>query len=201
MQLLRRGRRPDRDGLGQQDRAGVEPLFHLHDADAGLAVAGEDGALDRRRATPARQERGVDIEAAEPGRRQHRLRQDQAIGRHYCRVEAERGELGNGSGVEARRRMHGQVRCLGCLLHGRGLRSLAATGRTRRLAVDGGDVVPGRAQRLEARNGEVRRPHEGETKFCHGVRLRFRPVAFLTRPSRRALAGAPQDEDELSASS
>ena len=38
------------------------------------------GALDRRRAAPARQQRGVEIEAAEPRRLEDRLRQDQSIG-------------------------------------------------------------------------------------------------------------------------
>ena len=56
----------------QQHRAGIEPLVHLHDGDAGLPVAGEDGALDRRRAAPARQQRGMDVEAAEPRRLQDR---------------------------------------------------------------------------------------------------------------------------------
>ena len=72
--------------------AGVEPCVHLHDGDAGLAVAGEDGALDRRRAAPARQQRGMDVEAAEARRLEHRLRQDQAIGRDHRGIEAERGE-------------------------------------------------------------------------------------------------------------
>ena len=38
------------------DRAGVEALLDLHDADAGLVVAGENGALDRGGAAPARQQ-------------------------------------------------------------------------------------------------------------------------------------------------
>ena len=56
----------DLDGSAQQDRAGIQPLVHLHDGDAALPVAGEDGALDRGRPAPARQQRGMDIEAAEP---------------------------------------------------------------------------------------------------------------------------------------
>jgi hypothetical protein len=62
-------------------RAGVEPLLHLHDRITPVsAVAGQHRALDRRRAAPARQQRGVDVEAAEPRRVQDRLWQDEAIG-------------------------------------------------------------------------------------------------------------------------
>jgi hypothetical protein len=38
----------------QQHRPGVEAGIHLNNSDAGLTVAGEDGALDRRRTPPAR---------------------------------------------------------------------------------------------------------------------------------------------------
>ena len=44
----------------------VEPGIHLHDADAGHGVAGQHGALDRRRAAPTRQQRRVQVDAAEP---------------------------------------------------------------------------------------------------------------------------------------
>ena len=48
----------------RQHRAGIEARIHLHDRDAGFAVSGEERALDRRRAAPARQQRGVDVERA-----------------------------------------------------------------------------------------------------------------------------------------
>ena len=58
-------RRFDREGAAQQDRSGIQAGFHLHDADAGFRIAGEQGALDRRCTAPARQQRSVDIDAAE----------------------------------------------------------------------------------------------------------------------------------------
>ena len=45
-----------------------------------LLVAGHEGALDRCRAAPARQERGMQVEAAERGRIEDRLRQDEPVG-------------------------------------------------------------------------------------------------------------------------
>ena len=53
----------------EQHGAGVEPRVELHDGDAGFRVAGEDGALDRRGAAPARQQRTVDVQAAEARQR------------------------------------------------------------------------------------------------------------------------------------
>ena len=81
-------------GIGLEDghdvtcthRARVQPRFHLHDADAGLGVASLDGPLDRGSAAPARQQRGMDVQAAQPGQVQHRLRQQQAIGGHHHHV-------------------------------------------------------------------------------------------------------------------
>jgi len=64
----------------QQHGTGIEPGLHLHDAHAGHGIAGQDGALDGRRAAPARQERRVDVEAAVARHVEHRLGQQQAVG-------------------------------------------------------------------------------------------------------------------------
>ncbi len=63
-QLAGGGVGADRDALAHGDRAGVEARLHAHDHDAGLGVAGHDGAGDGRGAAPARQQRGVEVEAA-----------------------------------------------------------------------------------------------------------------------------------------
>ena len=52
----------DREPLLRGDRAGVELRDRLVDRHAGLLVAGEDRALDRRRAAPAREERRMDVQ-------------------------------------------------------------------------------------------------------------------------------------------
>ena len=98
------GRYPDeaaaaRTALQAQHRPGVEPGVHLHHGDAGLGVAGLDGAVDRRGAAPARQQRAVDIQAAQAGpaigvRRlhgvKHPLRQDQPVSGHHQHIELRR---------------------------------------------------------------------------------------------------------------
>ncbi len=64
----RRARRPSRagaDGDGARSAytgTGVEALLDLHDAHAGLVVAGQQGPLDRRRAPPSRQQREVEVD-------------------------------------------------------------------------------------------------------------------------------------------
>ena len=54
---------------------------------AGLRIACHDRALDRRGAAPARQQRAVQIEAAQPRRIQDRFRQDQPVGDDDRRIE------------------------------------------------------------------------------------------------------------------
>ena len=58
-------RRPDRAAANREHRARVELLDDAHDRDAGLAVAGDDGPVHRRRTAPARQERAVHVDHAE----------------------------------------------------------------------------------------------------------------------------------------
>ena len=75
-----------------QHRTGVQAFLHLHDRDAGIAVAGEDRRLDRRRPPPARQQAPVDVEAPASRRTQHGFGQDQAVGGHHGRVQGQGGE-------------------------------------------------------------------------------------------------------------
>ncbi len=80
VQGLRRGLWRDRQPAHLAHGSGVEALRHAHDGDARPGVAGHDGALDGCRAAPARQERGMDIEASSRGASRNGLGQEQAIG-------------------------------------------------------------------------------------------------------------------------
>jgi hypothetical protein len=88
-QSLRCIARIDFERAREQHRSGIESLLHAHDRNAGDAVAGEDRALDRRRAAPARQQRGVNVEATQARNRERLRRQDQSIGRNDERVDIE----------------------------------------------------------------------------------------------------------------
>ena len=58
----RRLARRDRRRHPVQHRPAVQPFVHLHDADTGLALSGENRVLDRRRAAEAGQQRGVHVD-------------------------------------------------------------------------------------------------------------------------------------------
>ena len=95
MQICRRLFGTDGRSRAQQDRAGIQARVHLHQADAGFGVAGQNGAVDRGRAAPARQQRGVDVDAAEPWGIKHGLRQDQAVSHDHgdIGIQAGKGRL------------------------------------------------------------------------------------------------------------
>ena len=80
----------------QPHRAGIQPGFHLHDAHAGFGIARLDGPLDGGRSPPAWQQRGMDVQAAEPGQVQRGLRQQQAIGSHHHHVRVQGPQCGVG---------------------------------------------------------------------------------------------------------
>ena len=107
-------------------RARVQPRIHLHNAHARFLIARFNGALNRRGTPPARQQRGMDIQAAVARRVQHLLRQNQPVGRHHHHIRiyrtqqrqslivaAQLGGLGNGQPQIQRRLFY--RRCL--LLH------------------------------------------------------------------------------------
>jgi len=64
----------------REHRARVEAGVHLHDRDAGLAIAGEERALDRRGTTPARQQRSVNVPGTTRSGVKRGLRQKQSVG-------------------------------------------------------------------------------------------------------------------------
>ena len=127
----------NRQGLVQQHVARVQPGIHLHDGDAGLAVARLNGAVDGGCATPAGQQRGVDVDAAQPRQVQHPLRQQQAVGGHDHDVGL-RSKQGSACSLgilwvfaiqpQAAGLGHGQAMRQCSLLDGRSLQLQAAAG-------------------------------------------------------------------------
>src|SRR5690554_387051 len=69
----------DRGAGFQQHIAGIQAFVHLHDGDAGFRIAGGNGPLDRGGTAPARQQGGVDVQAAVGRDVQNGFRQDQAV--------------------------------------------------------------------------------------------------------------------------
>ena len=113
--------------------------------------------MDGRRAAPARQQRAVDVDAAQHRGIEEALRQDMAVGDDHRGIEIDRPEgLRLLVVPEAPRRMHGEAQRKGKLMHRRTSLLLAAPGRLGRPCVDSGHVMAGLGQRLERRHGEGR---------------------------------------------
>jgi hypothetical protein len=103
----------------------------------------------------------MDVEDAVTRGVENGLRQDQSIGHDHGGIGVE--------GLESRLflrtletlwREHKYARLLGRLMHRRFTHAHAAPGRTRRLGVNGGNLVACIANGAKRRHGEVRRSHE-----------------------------------------
>ena len=121
-------------------------------------------------APPARQQRGVDVDAAEPRRIEIGCGRMRPWRRPPRRVEAERRDSACASVLFSD---FGVITGMAFAPAKAWTGDFEARGASggRRLAVDGGDLVPGRDQRGERGDRERRRPHEGEPQ-SHGVSRR-----------------------------
>ena len=120
----------------------IQASFHLHHGDARFAIAGLDRPLDRRGPAPARQQRGVTVDAAEARNIQHHLRQNQTVGHHHQQVGLERRQFGLGGRVaQGLRLVDGNLVLQGQLLDRAGHQFLPAAGGAIRLGVDRDDLI------------------------------------------------------------
>ena len=155
----------DRRASFEKDRTRVETCFHLHQIHAAFAVAGEDRALDRRRAAPARQQRGVHVPATQARQCEHAARKNQSVG-------DDDEEIG-GVVLQTPARII-VLQCFRLLdRNARGERALLdrtceklapAPGRTIRLRVDRDDVDRRIEARLKTRQRELRRSREHQAQ-------------------------------------
>ena len=116
------------------DRPGIQTGIELHDAHAALGVTGQNRTLYRRRAAPARQQRGVNIEASQARQRQHGGGQNEPIGHHHHQLRrplAQAGELRFAR--QAQRLSKWQSQLQGALLDRAGVQRAAPPGGTIRL--------------------------------------------------------------------
>ena len=177
--------------LRGQDGAGVETFVHSHDGDARLLIARHDRTLDRRGAPPARQQRSMGIDAAEPRRGKHGRRQDQAVGDRDREVRTQRRKRRlRLLALQARRSPDRKPRSLGAHRHRRRPHLAAALRRARRLGVDSSDGMAARAERVESRNRIGRRSHEHQPERLHDL-PRMRGPARDGNLRRRQRCGAP----------
>ena len=170
------------DGLRahQQHVARVQAGIHLHDGDAGLRVTRLDGPVNGGRAAPARQQGGVNVQAALGWQVEHPLRQDQPISGHnhglgVCgqkRLAGGRSIFGVFA-IEAQtaRLGHGHTVLKGPLLDGRGLQLHAATSGAVGLGQHQNDVVAGSVQGAHGQLGKFGRARKNQSHAVLSARL------------------------------
>ena len=151
-------------------------------------VAGHDRPLDRRRAAPARQQRGVQVEA-----RRGAAPRGPPRGRIWpnaTTTAASRSRAREGGDLfrcahRGRRADLDAVR-LGEGLNRRGRQRLAAAARRRRLGIDARDLVPRLDEGGEAGDREVGGAEEGEAHGAESFSVgRRRPKSRRDDPPRR----------------
>jgi hypothetical protein len=155
-------------------------------------IAGQDGALDRRRAPPARQQRGMDVHTAPHRNIQHRLWQHQAIGDHDHQVRPQGGEcLLLGAALSVWRLLHGQAVGEGQRLDRAGAQLAAAPGRPVRLGIDRDHLV--RAVEQGRSTGTANSGVPAKTMFitaCSGWRTNaWGGGAWINGPKTRCPGG------------
>ena len=163
-----------------EHRPGVEPLLDLHQAHAGLGVAGQERPLDRRRAPPAGQQREVEVDHRQRGRARGRL-----ISRPKATTTPRSAPTSSTSSTRCgdreaeleRGRLHRAGR-------GRAPPPAALVGAGH----DEGDVVAGGDQRPQRRHRHLRRA-EVDEPARDGPGTGRQPVVGVARPAQPRPAG------------
>ena len=142
------------------------------------------GAAPRQRG----KQRRMKVEAAEPRRRQHRRRQNEAVGDDDADVGGEGAErLLRLGAAQGRRRHDRQAEFVGEPMDwGLGQLQAAPSGRLRRAGVDRDDLVAMLENGAQGRSGEIRRAHENDP---HGRAHSIAPPGGQS--ARRAFPRAP----------
>ena len=162
--------------LGDQHVSGVQPCIHLHDGHARFGIARFNGAVNGGRSAPARQQRRVDVHAAQAWQVKHPLRQDQAVGCHHQHVQPgiQQGLVGQCGLVrvfavqpEAVGLRHGNGMVQRPLFDRRGLQLHAASGGSIGLAQHQRHLEPRRMQRGQRGAGKFRRAGEAHAQRGH----------------------------------
>ena len=86
MQRLPGGFCRNRNRAFKQHIAGIQLFNHFHNRNAAFIVSGFNRTLNRRRTAPPRQQRAVNIDAAQRKSLNHGLRQNQPVSSHHRNV-------------------------------------------------------------------------------------------------------------------
>ncbi len=159
--------------LLEQDVPGIHALVHPHDRHAGPRLALNDGPVERRRSTVFREQRRVDIDAAQRREIEHLPRQELSEGGHGNQVRRQIPKgLQKGWVPHALRLEKKQPLRFRKGLHRRGRRLLASPPGPVRLGHHADDRIPVSDENFQRRDGKLRRPHEDDAGLGHLEPLR-----------------------------
>ena len=185
----------------QQHVAGVELFGEAHDGHTGAHFAAQDRPLDRCRAAILRQQRGVNVDAAEAWQIQDRTRQNPPVGGDDDQVGRPGAQLIEKLGRSDLERLQNWDPSLDRgQLHRRRLQLLSATGGSIGLADDTDDGIGAGDQDPQRRHREFGRAEEDDAKGVshEGAYSTTRPIAEpageCARPKRKvrpAVLGRP----------
>lgn len=149
--------RADVDGFFENDIAGIHAFIHVHDADACFAIAIDDSPVNGGGSAIFRQQRGVDIEAAEARQLENISAQNFSIGSYDKEISLHGGELSKSLGTGQFLRLdHGNALAAGELLHRRSDQVQPASLRLVRLGDDGDNLtILALAQGCQGGNGKI----------------------------------------------
>jgi hypothetical protein len=150
----------DRQPVLAQHRPGIQACVHPHDGDSRFAIAREDGALNRRGASPARQQRGVNVERTVRRETEERRRKQNTVGRDHDGVRPSRAPLILFAGAEPLRLRKTETSGERDLLDRARKGTHAAPGGPVRLRDDERNLVTCLQQALQRLGGEGRRAGE-----------------------------------------
>jgi hypothetical protein len=188
LDLVARFMRTNRPYARRQHRARVQRLHHSHDCDAGFALPCDDRAVNRRGAAITRQERGMNVEEAEPRQLEQRFRQQLSVRSDDAEIGPKLRQRGQKRGVsQALGLENGQAAGRGARLYRRVNRSLAATSRAIGLGDDGDDQVPRGEERVEGRHGELGRAEKDDAQLAGHYHLPARASFLIFRTMRSRL--------------
>ena len=149
-----------RDAALQQDIPGIHPFIHQHDGHAGFPFAADDAPLDRRGAAVGRQQRGMDVQAAQGRDAEDVGRQKAPVSGGHDHVRLQGADVGfELRGADLVRLQDRQVPGQGQLLHRRRNQPEVPSLRPVRLADHAHDRIAVVQQLLQGQYGKFRRSH------------------------------------------
>ncbi len=165
MQTFSRRFRRDGYDFARQHVPSIQAHIHLHDHDTCFPVSGHDRTLNGRCTTPARQKRGMQIEAAQPWGIKDRFWQQKPVGHDNRDIQIKCCE-----GclfvcpLQAFRRPYLDPQFIAQAVHRGSLQLHPPPRLAGWLRIDGNHMMAGIHQRFEDGDGKIRRAHKGQAE-------------------------------------